>query len=237
MSSKGLYTSALDALDPRRMQRTHTVEGAEYLSAPPTNEQILDAARLVYHQHVDVVDSHTQCGIKYVGLADGQAKVAALNAYDWTSKQAAPITPTAGLVHAAPTLQPAVKAAHDDPDVWSLVIGISESAQFVVGEEGGVGVAFALDNTGDSKGEGYFAGKLGFDVEVSINLNLGIWNAPPAKLSGGFWGLQVNLDLEVGVSLGILMSGDQLQYMGFSVGVGVGVGGGATIVGGYTWLF
>lgn len=237
MSSKGIYSSAIDALDPRRMQRTHTVKGAEYLAAPPTNEQILDAARLVYHQHVDVVDLHTQCGINYVRLADGQTKVAALNAYEWTSKQAEPITPAARLIHTAPALKPALEAAHADPAVWSLVIGISECAQFIVGEEGGVGIALALDKSGDSKGFGYFAGKLGLDVDAAINLNLGIWNAPPAKLAGGFWGIQVNLDLEVGVSLGILMSGDKLQYMGFSVGVGVGVGGGATIVGGYTWLF
>lgn len=241
MSSTSLFTKVLDDLHPGRMLRTHTLAGEKELAAlgtpPPTNEEILDAARRTYQRHIDVVDLHTLAGLKYVQSADGKPNVAALNSYDWRTKAAAPIKPTALAVHTAPAFKAALAAAKADGDVWSLVFGISESAQFIVGEEGGVGIAFALDGSGDSKGEGYLAGKLGLDLDVAVNLNVGIWNESPKNLAGAFYGLEVNLDLEVGVSLGIYVTGSELQYMGFSVGIGAGVGGGATIVGGYTWIF
>jgi len=237
----GLYSHVLSGLHPNKMLRTHAkkmVDSLEVTGADvPTNEEILEASIKSYHAHTDVVDSYSQLGSQYVLTPDGGSNVGALNAYDWKSKQSGPITPTAESVYAAPSLKPAAKAAADDGHVGSLVFGISESAQFIVGEEGGVGVAVQLDGGGITKGEGYVAGKLGLDVDVAVNLNVAIWNAPVAELAGGFFGIEVNLDLDVGVSLGIYVSGSKLQYMGFSVGIGAGLGGGATVVGGYTWLF
>lgn len=239
--SGGLYSPSLRELHPGKLLRTHAAPVTDAVAAGelavPTNEEILAAAIKTYEAHTDVVDSHSTLGAQYVQTPDGHPNVAALNAYDWQSKRAAPITPTAQSVHSAPLLQPAVRAAVDDGSVASIVYGISASAQFIIGGEGGVGVAVQLDDSGTTAGEGYVAGKLGLDIDVALNLNFAIWDAPVGQLAGSFFGLQVNLDLEVGVSLGIYLSGDQLQYMGFSVGVGVGVGGGATIVGGYTWLF
>jgi len=238
MASKGLFTAALEALNPETITRIYTVHGAEHLSSPaPTNAEIIEAAHKVYNEHINVVDTHTRCGMKYVKIPKGAAHVAVLNEHDWKNDPIEKIIPTAKLIHTSPHLAAAVQAAHDDPDVLSLVYGISESAQFIIGEEGGTGVAIGLGGEGKVLGESYVAGKLGLDIDVAINLNIGIWTAPPEKLAGGFFGIQVNLDLEVGVSLGILLSGDELQYMGFSVGVGVGVGGGATVLGGYTWVY
>jgi hypothetical protein len=241
MGADGLYSRVLSELDPNKMLRTHAKLMVDSLAVTgatvPTNGEILDAAKTSYHQHMDVVDSYSQLGAKYVLTSDGGSNVGALNAYNWKSKQSGPITPTAESVYAAPSLQPAAQAAVDDGAVGSLVFGISESAQFILGEEGGVGVAVQLDGGGITKGEGYVAGKLGLDIDVAVNLNVAIWSAPVGELAGGFFGVEVNLDLEVGISLGIYVSGDHLQYMGFSVGIGAGLGGGATVVGGYTWLF
>jgi hypothetical protein len=238
---KGLYTRVLEDLHPGRMLRTHSQGEPFRLRATakpvPTNEEILESAIRTYNEHIDVVDSNTTSGMGYVQLPGGKPNVAALNAYNWKSQQAGPITPTAELVESSATFKPGVQAAKSDKAVASLVMGISESAQFIVGEEGGVGIAIPLGTGSAVKGAGYVAGKLGLDIDVAINLNVGIWGAPPEKLAGSFFGVQVNLDLEVGVSLGIYVSGDELHYMGFSVGIGVGLGGGATIVGGYTWVF
>ncbi len=241
MATTGLYSQVLADLHPNKMLRTHAKPLTDSLLATgasvPTNAEILEAASKSYHEHVDVVDSYSSLGSQYVLTPDGGSNVSLLNSYNWRSKQSGPITPTAESVFDAPSLQPAHQAAVDDGGVGSLVFGISESAQFILGEEGGVGVAVQLDSSGITKGEGYVAGKLGLDIDVAVNLNVAIWNAPVGQLAGGFFGIQVNLDLEVGVCLGIYVSGEHLQYMGFSVGVGAGLGGGATVVGGYTWLF
>ncbi len=113
--------------------------------------------------------------------------------------------------------------------------GASEFAQFIIGEEGGVGVCFALARQPDVRVAAYLAGKLGLDIDVAFNLQLGLWNSTPSGLAGDFYGIEVNADVGIGVSLGIFLRRD-LSFYGFSIGVGVGVGGGATIIGGYTWV-
>ncbi|MEK8228881.1 hypothetical protein NKG05_27205 [Oerskovia sp. M15] len=79
--------------------------------------------------------------------------------------------------------------------------------------------------------------KLGLDIDVALNMQMGLWASDLAGLAGDFVGIEVNLDLEIGVSLGIYLHTKDLSYYGFSIGIGVGVGGGATVVGGYTWVF
>lgn len=236
----GLYTPILDALDAGNILRVETgplltARGAG-LTTPPSNQQVLDAAKASYQAHQPVVDGYTTGGLAYVQTPSGQPNVAALNAYDWKSKQAGPITPTALAVNESSTLAAAQEQAQADPAVASLVFGISESAQVIVGEGAGIGVAFSVDNPSDVVGTGYVCGKLGLDVDVSVNLNVALWTNSPQNLAGSFYGLEINLDLEVGVCLGIYISGD-LNTFGFSIGVGAGLGGGATIVGGYTWVF
>ena len=149
--------------------------------------------------------------------------------------QAAPIAPTADRVFTAPLMKTGVEAATVSADIWTLVIGVSEFAQFIIGEEGGVGVCFALARQPDVRVAAYLAGKLGLDIDVAFNLQLGLWNSTPSGLAGDFYGIEVNADVGIGVSLGIFLRRD-LSFYGFSIGVGVGVGGGATIIGGYTWV-
>jgi hypothetical protein len=237
-----LFGAKLDLLHPGNLLRT---EARPHLVArqladaqaelPPTNEQILEAVKGVYHAHSDTVDANTLSGLQYAKSTDGHPRVAALNAYNWKSGQAAPIRPTAEQVYTAPLMKSGVQAATTNPDIWTLVIGVSESAQFFIGEEGGVGVGFLLARQADVKVNAYLAGKLGLDIDVAFNLQLGLWNATPEDLAGDFYGLEVNLDLEVGVSLGVFLRRN-LSFYGFSVGVGVGVGGGATVIAGYTWV-
>ncbi len=238
----GLFTPAFDALEGVEPETIRRVESAQHQllmagTKPPTNAQILQAARSTYEAHQPAVDANTTSGIGYVTTPPNRPTVATLNAYDWKSQQAAPITPTASTVFAADAMQSGVDAAHADADIWSMVIGVSESGQVIIGEEGGIGIAFGLAANGGVQGAGYVAGKLGLDIDAALNLQVGLWNAPPSQLGGAFYGLEVNLDLEVGVSLGVFVSGDKLQYVGFSIGVGVGVGGGVTVVGGHTWVF
>ena len=235
----GLYTPVLDALDADRLLRVETgplLRARAAGQTPPTNQQVLDAARASYHAHVDVVDSCTTGGVSYVQSPSGTGNVRALNAYDWASKQAQPIAPTSLAVQDSSQMADGKSAADSDQAVASLAFGITESAQVIIGEGAGVGVAFDLANPSNLVGTGYVCGKLGLDVDVSVNLNVGIWSALPQNLAVTFYGLEINIDLEVGVCLGIYVSGD-LETFGFSVGVGAGLGGGATIVGGYTWVF
>lgn len=238
--SAGLFTTALAQLDPDRMLRT---ECGPLLSArtsagatPPSNKEVLQAAQASYQAHYPVVDGFTTGGISYVGSTGGRPEVATLNAYDWQSRQAGPITPTALAVHQAGDFAAAQSAAQSDGTLMSLCFGISESAQAIIGEEAGIGVAFALGDAGTSVGTAYAAGKLGLDIDVGLNLNVALWTGSPQQLAGTFYGIEVNLDLEVGVCLGVYVGGG-LQTFGFSIGLGVGLGGGATIVGGYTWVF
>lgn len=237
-----LFADQLDGLHADSMLRTearpnlHARRLGQLAAAPPSNQQILDAAKAAYHANSEAVDASTLSGMSYALSPPGQPNVGALNAYNWKSQQAAPITPTAQQVYAAEGMQAAVDAAKSNSSIYSMTIGISESAQVILGEEGGIGIAIELDKSGDTKGMGYVAGKLGLDIDVAINLQVGLWNCKPEALAGAFYGLEVNLDLEVGVSLGIYMT-PTLGTFGFSIGVGAGVGGGATIVGGYTWVF
>ncbi len=237
-----LFGPKLDLLHPATMLRTETrphLVARDLADAkaepPPSNADILDAVRKIYNSHYEIVDANTLCGGQYVRSSDGHPRVAALNAYHWKSMQAAPIAPTAEQVYTAPLMKSGVEAATVSSDIWTLVIGVSESAQFIIGEEGGVGVCFALARQPDVRVAAYLAGKLGLDIDVAFNLQLGLWNATPSGLAGDFYGLEVNADVGVGVSLGIFLRRD-LSFYGFSIGVGVGVGGGATIVGGYTWV-
>jgi hypothetical protein len=241
MNSSGLFTDAINAVDPQRVLRTetrpHLLQRQLGVARPPTNQEILDAAKATYGRFSRLVDLNTTSGFSYVKSSPGHRNVAALNAYDWKSQNAQPIAPTAHGVFASDTMAQAVGMARDTESVVSLAYGITESAQIIVGEEGGIGIAFALDRSGNLKGTAFVAGKLGLDIDVAVNLQIGIWAASPQGLAGDFVGLEVNLDLDVGVSLGIYLHPKDLSFYGFAVGIGVGVGGGATIVGGYTWVF
>lgn len=244
MAKTGIYSSVLDQVDPQRVLRTEAEPmalrrrtGTVDLSSVPTNEEILKAAKATYAANSDAVDTGTQDGQTYVLTSPGHRQVATLNAYDWASQDAAPIAPTCQSVIESPVLASTVEKVDANPRISSVVIGISASAQFIIGGEGGIGVGRSSDPKSPTKGVGYAAGKLGLDIDVALNLQMGLWASDLAGLAGDFVGLEVNLDLEVGVSLGIYLHPKDLSYYGFSIGIGVGVGGGATVVGGYTWVF
>jgi hypothetical protein len=239
-----LFGAKLDSLHPANMLRTEArpqlmvrqLAEAE-AAAPPTNAEILDAAKSLYAAHSDAVDMSATSGVQYARSSEGQPKVAALNNYNWKSQQAGPITPVTQQILEAPLMRGPVDAATSHSDIWSFVIGASESAQLIIGEEGGVGIAFALRTPTEIKGLAYVAGKLGLDIDLALNLQVGLWNDPPSKLAGQFYGLEVNGEIgPVACSLGIFVT-PQMRFAGFSLGIGVGVGGGVTVVGGYTWVF
>ncbi len=244
MKRTGLYEAALDSIDPEKVLRTEAQpnllrrrNSTEELSSVPTNKEILDAAKRHYSANSDTVDLSTLNGQSYVLTSNGHVRVADLNAYDWDSRQPDPIAPTCRAVGASPVMSPAVSAIEANGQVATLVIGISESAQIIAGEEGGIGVAISSGGTQSVAGVVYVAGKIGFDIDVAVNLQVGLWASDIHGLGGDFVGLEVNLDLDVGVSLGVFMHPKDLSFYGFAIGLGVGVGGGATIVGGYTLVF
>ncbi len=240
----GLFSEVLGKLDPGNMLRTEAEPHLKRRSAvlmglptavivtPPSNEELLNLSKQAYQKHQELVDLHVISGSAYTKSEDGKPQVAALNAYDWKSRQAAPISPTANHVYASPEMKPAVDAAKQINKL-SSVYGISAEAQALIGGEGGIGVAVGSSS---AKGVGYIAGKLGLDIDASINFQMGLWTDQPENLAGDFWGLEVNIDYGGSVSLGIFFLKDE-KFAGFSIGIGVGIGGGATIVGGHTWVF
>jgi hypothetical protein len=241
-----LFGAKLDALHPGTMLRTESRSHmlARKLAAvapPPTNEEILEAAKTMYHAHSDAVDKGAMNGQQYALSSEGRPNVAALNAYNWKSQQASPVVPVTQKILAAPLIKGSADAAASHSDVWSFAIGISEAAQLLVGEEGGIGVAFALRPPTDVKGVAYIAGKLGLEIDIAVNLQLGLWKDKPSDLGADFWGLEVSVDVEVAISLGIFGAGQigtpNQRFAGFAIGIGVGLGGGASIVGGHTWVF
>lgn len=237
-----LFADSLENLNADSLLRTESSpllrarEMATLTAAPPTNQQILDAARKAYHANAAAVDASAQSGVQYALSASGHPNVAALNAFNWKNRQPGPITPTAHQILTSAAMVPAVDAAKSNGSVYSMTIGITESAQFIIGEEGGIGIAFALNNSGNVKGMGFVAGKLGLDIDVGINLQVGLWNCAPEALAGTFYGLEVAVDLEAAVTLGIYTT-PKLDAFGFALGVGVGLGGGVSVVGGHTWIF
>ena len=160
-----LFAATLDKLHPDRLRRIETEDSrgvfAEGELEVPTNGDILDAAKQTYQKHSTAVDASAHSGIAYVKSPSGRPNVATLNAYDWKTQKTEPITPTAFAVYESPIIRPGVTASHDDQDILTLVYGISESAQLIIGEEGGVGIAFGSDGT--TLGTGYIAGKLVLD--------------------------------------------------------------------------
>ncbi|MFO0547283.1 MAG: hypothetical protein U0271_02785 [Polyangiaceae bacterium] len=160
----------------------------------------------------------------------------ALNAYDWKSGRADPSI--ARPVYSSPELSSAVASARDDAALASMVIGVSESLTLLVGESGGIGVGFDLGGQKNVAGVGFAEGRFGIDIEIGLNLQLGLWAGPVKGLAGDFLGLEVDVPVGeiVGLSLGIYMN-QALELAGFTISLGVGVGGGAVIVSGTTWVF
>jgi len=125
-----LFGAKLDSLHPANMLRT---EARAHLAArqladaqavlPPTNDEILQAVKGLYHAHSDAVDANTLSGLQYAKSSDGRPRVAALNAYNWKSQQAAPVRPTAEQVYTAPLMKPGVEAATTKPDIWTRYMG------------------------------------------------------------------------------------------------------------------
>ncbi len=237
-----LFGAKLNSLNPGALLRTearpHPVarQLADAASQrPPTNQEILEVARTVYHAHSAVIDVTSSSGLQYANSSEGQPVLAALNSYNWKSGQVGPITPTAEQVYTAPLMKPAVDAATNDPDIRTLVIGIIGSGPSIIGEQAGVGVGvgFALAKNAETKGVAYTGGQLGLEAP---DLMLGLWNAIPAELAGDFYGLGVSLSMGTDVSVGIFLRRD-LTFYGFSMGIGVGIGAGATIVAGHAWVF
>jgi hypothetical protein len=237
LTRAGLFTAPLARLNAdhieRRTRRPELTSSA--LGAPPTNQQILDAAKAAYSAHQVAVDASTTGGVAYAQTDRGKSQIHVLNSYSWQRKVADASIATP--VYTDSAMASAVQAAQADSALLTLVYGISADAQCFLGAEGGIGIAFGLTGGGDVAGLAYVAGKFGLDIDAAVNLQIGLWTGSPQMLSGNFYGLEVNVDLEVSVSLGIFLDIATLQPSGFSLGVGCGLGGGATLVDGNTWIF
>lgn len=244
-ASTKLFGAALDQLHPSTTTRQAParVAGSPSMAkvalahaAPhpaPSNQDILDAVRQTYAEHHDWFDGVCRSTHDHIETAEGRSHVAALNAYDWSSKDVGPIAPTARDVaqseHVAAALQVGAPSNRT-----STVVGVTVAGQVVVGVEGGIGVAWDEDRTA---GFLFGSGKLGIEVDASVNLSVGVWNCRVADLAGPFVGLEIAVIDPIGVTFGLYLSTSDLSFHGFEAAFGVGFASGATLVAGHTVVF
>ena len=189
----------------------------------------------VYHAHSDIVDANTLCGGQYVRSSDGHPRVAALNAYQWKSMQAAPIAPTTEQVYAAPLMRSGIEGAKATPDILTLVIGVSEICPIFRWGGGRRRRLFRARQSARRQGRRLPCWKVGARHRRGVQSAARTVELRALGACRRLLWHRGERDVGVGVSLGIFLT-RKLTFYGFSIGVGVGVGGGATIVGGYTWV-
>lgn len=234
-------------LSPGLAQRG--ADGAVLLAGPPSNQEILNAAKAFYRAHDTVVDaSATNTG----SVAQHQPQlVHTLNGYNWKSQQLSSdqknttktalfgSSASAAAANGGGLFGPALDAVKADHLFTTIGVGISADLQFFIGGAGGLGCMWDLANREGPKGYGYVTGEYGLRITAALNVQLLITNQLPSATNFDIWGLKVSVAFGVGLDLSFqtFWYGNDMTLLGFGIGAGVGIGGGATVFGGHIWNF
>ncbi|WP_353570050.1 hypothetical protein [Candidatus Albibeggiatoa sp. nov. BB20] len=109
----------------------------------------------------------------------------------------------------------------------SVIAGINVGAGFILGVEGGMGVA--LDTTFHEYPKAYAYGmvKVGITVTVNANLQVGVLTRTPSELDGlSITAAVIKIHYVGGAGIiWFFTKYPKLEYIGFAVCIGIGVGG------------
>jgi hypothetical protein len=204
------------------------------LAALPSNQQILDASKKAYSQYQSAADALTLALTNLINTGSQQAAINAMSAINWASPGIS--DKVADPIFTCPDVQGVIGAARAYPDLNSLSVGVFSNNL----PGGGVGVT-GFDRNSNLAGStttGFtlLPGLLENVLPADPALQLGVWQGAAGTLHDSVIGLEVGVDLGVGVAFGIFLRRD-LTFYGFSAGVRVGLGGGATIMSGCTGVF
>jgi hypothetical protein len=220
--------SVLSAL-PEGIQPDGVPDGVKQLElvAPPTNQQILDAARAAYTAYRPAVEATViavRNSIQDSSLSDA---VQRLNGTNWSGP---------GLTPAL--VDPFLASTHVQTAIG--VVKTTDLASFGVGVVSGSlpgGLSGVIGFDADLPGTPVVGFKLAggtlwpFRNEATPNLQYCLWHKAAGQLDDQVLGLSVTMDYGLSLNLTILLD-NVLKPYGFVVGAGIGDSGGATVVGG-----
>jgi hypothetical protein len=206
----------------------------------PTNQQILDATRTFYGQHQPVVDTSTN-NAKSVGQTQS-SYVNTMNSYNWKSQaltqdqQNTTNTSIFGSGTGGSGLWgPTLDETKADSLFTTISVGVNADVQFFIGGAGGLGCAWDIAKREGPRGYGYATGELGLRVNLSISIQVAIFNQLPSQLDHDIFGLTVTAGIASFSAFFTNLS--QLTPLGYAIAIGLGFGGGATVFGGHIWNF
>jgi hypothetical protein len=70
----------------------------------------------------------------------------------------------------------------------------------------------------------------------SVSVTLGVETSRPENIGGGYFGVGVEADVEVGVGLQVAFNMPNFSLAGITLGVGAGMEASADLNGGYTYI-
>jgi len=187
-------------------------------AAPPSNDQVVEAAKKSYAQYQPTVDTMTLALVNLINTGSQRATISKLDGTNWASPgiSAAIAEP----LFACQDVQGAVAAARSHHDLNSLSVGVFSNEL----PGGGVGmIGFDRDLAGSSTS----GLKLTLDLykhivsaDVGSNLQLGVWRGAAGTLHDAVLGLYVDVKVQgVSVYLKSLLS-NALDPYGFVISTG-----------------
>ncbi len=122
----------------------------------------------------------------------------------------------------------------------SFTIGLCFEAELIIGFSGTIGVAVGIGNSSGAQSAEFLAAslELGLEVGAMAGVQFGLWNSAPVNLEGNRVGIELDLDLGVGISAGVYCrkDDDDLTFSGVAVMAGVGLEDGIGIVDCYIFI-
>jgi hypothetical protein len=206
----------------------------------PTNQQMIDATKTFYAAHQPCVDGTSE-NAKSVA-ASQPAYVSQMNAYSWKTQQltGAEQTTTGSSIFGDTgtgkkgLFDDALNNVKADQLFTTISLGVNADIQFLIGGAGGLGCAWDIAKREPPRGYGYVTGELGLRVDLSLNIQVAIFNQLPSQLNENIFGLTVTIP---GLSFQAFFTNlSQLTPLGYSILVGA-FGIGATVFGGHIWNF
>lgn len=249
-----------DILEQTTVEQVRTSAGIARLrgdhpllaASPPSNQQILDATKVFYRAHQDLVD--TSAANARAVAQQHKSFVTQLNGYkDNFQKKDAP-TGAVQLTQSGIFGDSSGDDGGDDcsglfgdslckakaSDLFTTIaVGVSAEVVILVGGMGGLGCAFDIAKRERAKGYGYATGELGLKVAADINVQVAIFNKLPSELNENIFGLTATVGAGLTLTFApfFTMQEDKPTIFGYSVAVGVGAGAGVAVFGGHIWNF
>ncbi|MEI2765327.1 MAG: hypothetical protein V9F82_06525 [Dermatophilaceae bacterium] len=245
-----IFADALEALSATDLQpvgRLAGVADADRLGTP-SNAQILAACQKAYAAHQPAVDACTTSSNTWAagpGRSTGNIATIRSQQGSYNDKQlgAAQVAQTQGVFQANGDPQdcsgifgPAMCNVNADHLFSTIGLGMSVSADVIVGGAGGLGCAWDIAGREGPKGYGYLQGEIGLAIDVAVNIECVIYNQLPSALSFTTLGLVVEVGYGLGARLAVITD-TSLDLRGFAIGIGANAGAGALVFGGHIWNF